>query len=135
LEQAKTSELSLNSATYKLDLEAMQQALKNTPKEISAKGEGVILTFPDPEGNPKEYSVVETQVMHPNLAKKYPGIKTYTGISSEGSSNKITFTTSKNNFFDAIVSSSEKIFFINQNTSQSVEYKVSYKENPFENTS
>jgi Metallo-peptidase family M12B Reprolysin-like/Secretion system C-terminal sorting domain len=61
-----------------LDINAIRAALALAPKEFTVSHKnGLQLAFPLPDGTFKTYSVVETEVMHPQLAAKYPLIKTY----------------------------------------------------------
>ena len=61
-----------------LDLPALQQQLAATPKEFSA-AQPLTTSLPMPDGGSAEFRVLETGVMHPALAAKYPGIRTYVG--------------------------------------------------------
>lgn len=61
--------------------------LTSTKNTLSAL---VVIEFPDGKGNLDKYRVVQTQTMHPELRKKFSGIKTYAGVSEN--QKKINFT-------------------------------------------
>ena len=44
----------------------------------------VMLDFPDVNGGSVSYKVKQTSVLHPDLAKKYPNIQSFSGISLDG---------------------------------------------------
>lgn len=63
----------------RLDHEGMRKVLTAAPIEIqqAVKGSDLVIGMPRPEGGFGHYRVVETQVMHPDLAARYPSFKTY----------------------------------------------------------
>ncbi len=65
-----------------LDPAAMQRQLERAPAEFTpdAVTRPVFIALPMPDGSFKRFSVVETQVMHPDLAAQFPSIKTYAGV-------------------------------------------------------
>ncbi|WP_245668079.1 reprolysin-like metallopeptidase [Flagellimonas zhangzhouensis] len=48
------------------------------------KGQTKTIYLPDTNGEIVPFQLVETSVLHPDLAKKYPNIKSYTGTSDNG---------------------------------------------------
>ena len=60
----------LKARILALDLDALQAPLKASEP---------VLALPMPDGGSAEFRLHETQVMHPDLAAKYPGIRTYAG--------------------------------------------------------
>jgi len=75
---------------YKLDNLSFERILNTASTE-----EGITLQFPDNSGNLITYQIWETSNFHPDLAKKYPRIKSFAGESQEGQS-KIRFSYSPN---------------------------------------
>ena len=51
----------------------------------------ISIPFPGISGSLTDYTIWETPVFHPSLAKKYPQIRSYTGVSKDGKS-KIRFS-------------------------------------------
>jgi hypothetical protein len=64
-----------------LDLPVMQSLLAAAPVEgsVQQNANGLVLVLPMPDGSFQRFSVVESPVMEPGLAAKYPQIKTYAG--------------------------------------------------------
>lgn len=82
-------ELQINTKTFnlnKLNLLDLQSYLVGTPHfelGVSKVSEKVI-EIPFPDGNFKSFYVFEYSIMEPELADRYPDIKTYMAISTEG---------------------------------------------------
>jgi len=84
-----TGERNVNASEYKaysLQLQAFTQALANTPHErvVSLRNSTIIINIPMPEGRFERFRIVGYSIMAPELAAKYPGIKTFIG---EGADN------------------------------------------------
>ncbi|MCC6252029.1 MAG: proprotein convertase P-domain-containing protein [Bacteroidia bacterium] len=63
---------------YKLNLHQLQQQLINAPVRGQFNGlSNVIIEFPNANGGFEQFRVMESPIMHPDLAAKYPMIKTY----------------------------------------------------------
>ncbi|MEO5571422.1 MAG: reprolysin-like metallopeptidase [Bacteroidia bacterium] len=67
--------------TLRLDKTEMQQLLSQAPQESVQNGRTSNATFnmPMPDGSFSQFKIYETFVMHPDLAAKFPEIKTYAG--------------------------------------------------------
>ena len=67
--------------TIKLDAAGIQNFLSAVPVEFTAeaKTKSLTLSLPMPDGTQQRFAVVESPVMAPELAAKYPDIKTYVG--------------------------------------------------------
>ena len=81
---------------YTLDVQGLKNQLLNAPMEftMAAKQSPVVITLPMPDGSWNSFSMVESPVMQPKLAAKYPFIKTYSGsgINNQPSWVRIDFT-------------------------------------------
>jgi uncharacterized repeat protein (TIGR01451 family) len=64
-----------------LDHAAMQSHLASAPQEAArpADAQKAVITLPMPDGTDQRFLVVESPVMAPELAAKFPEIKTYVG--------------------------------------------------------
>lgn len=67
------------SQALTLDEVALRAALATTPTEGQA-GTPLELALPRPDGSIARFAVCETSVMAPELARKFPSIKTYAGV-------------------------------------------------------
>ena len=67
--------------TFALNKTALRTILNRAPREFSdvARNEEVLLTLPMPDGKFTHFRLIESSVMAPELAAKFPEIKTYVG--------------------------------------------------------
>ena len=67
--------------TIQLDLALMKKILHNAPdfQDAVAGKVGVSLALPMPDGTNQNFQIFEKSVMHPDLAAKFPAIKSYIG--------------------------------------------------------
>ncbi len=82
-EKAKQFTMPQKYTTFELELTAFRSALRSVPKEASQLTQNI--RIPMPNGTLLEFEVYETNVMHPDLAARYPMIKTYKGYSKDKS--------------------------------------------------
>ena len=93
---------------FALDFSGLQQEVNKAPvRGLSAGRADLIVSFPDPNGTLKRYRVVEASVLHPDLAAKYPGIKSYAGQGIDEPSATIRFSVSNQTGFHGMVLSSD----------------------------
>lgn len=76
---------------YQADLEKIKADLKKAPQRFSGN-EGLVMKFPDPDGNIRDYVVQEASVMEPELQAKFPEIRSYTGWQKNHPENTIRFS-------------------------------------------
>ncbi|SDQ21395.1 Por secretion system C-terminal sorting domain-containing protein [Flagellimonas zhangzhouensis] len=84
-------ESGLKSASLK-DMDAAKKLLEldrtsfksQLASSSTLKGQTKTIYLPDTNGEIVPFQLVETSVLHPDLAKKYPNIKSYTGTSDNG---------------------------------------------------
>lgn len=80
-ENAETNDLPLNYRLLSLDIDALRNHLRSAPAEGSAEAKAGVLqvVLPMPDGRMERFKVWESLVMDPELAARYPMIKTYAG--------------------------------------------------------
>ncbi|NAS10646.1 reprolysin-like metallopeptidase [Poritiphilus flavus] len=106
---------------FSLEQEAISQKLALSGTSASDQN---ILHFPDQKGKLVAYRVVETPVLAPELARKYPSIKSYTGYALQGHS-RIRFSISHKGFQGMIVyTGTEKTLFIDKSSDNGDVYVV-----------
>ncbi len=68
-------------STITMDVNAVKQHLLTAPSStaLRAANSPVVISLPMPDGSAQQFKIVETHVMHPDLAARYPMIKTYAG--------------------------------------------------------
>lgn len=80
---------------FNLDVVAFKKALLNAPKRENFFGKSnVVVEFPSADGAMQRYRIKEVQTMAPELAAKYPGIKSYIGEDVSSSGATIRFSVS-----------------------------------------
>lgn len=94
-----------------LDLPAMKAALQAAPMEFSPEaGAPLLLEMPMPDGSAITFHVVESPVMAPGLAARYPSIKTYKGWNPDDPRENIRFGYGPKGFHGTILSSRGAVY-------------------------
>ncbi len=66
---------------FDLDLSSMKKMLAKSPKrEISNITSNTIISLPNGDGQVENFRVYENSIMSPELAAKYPDIKSYVAV-------------------------------------------------------
>ena len=112
-----------------LDLNLLQQYLstaKPEPSQTSNLTNGLMLEVPMPDGSFERFSIFQYNIMHPDLAAKFPQIKTYTGkgINDVTSTIKLDLTQFG---FHAMIRSSKGDVYIDPYNQKTVNYYMSYE--------
>ena len=83
-----------------------------------------VMQFPDANGKVHSFMVRETPIFHPDLSKKYPEIKSFTGVSSDGAL-KIKFSTASNGIQGMLINSKKgETSFLKRDKSVKNRYEV-----------
>lgn len=80
--------------TFHLDINGLRNSLLKAPKQQSPEQPGVLISFPDAEGKMESFKVRENSNFDPQLAAKYPDIRSYTGESTKDPGVTIYFSIS-----------------------------------------
>ena len=99
-----------SAKVYKMDLAAIAPKLYQAPMR-GANNSGVVIEFPDATGQLLPYKVFEAPVMHPDLAAKYPSMKSYVGYGI-GHAHKVRFSVSAQKGLSAMILGGEHALFI-----------------------
>lgn len=114
-----------NSETYSLNIEGLKQALENAPLRGAFFVESqVILSFPNAMGQMEQFRIMEAPVMHPDLAARYPNIKSYAGQGVNDASSRIRFSISPKGFQSITLSADKAATFIEPYASDLSQYTV-----------
>ena len=104
---------------YKLNGSRFGGVLKKTTQT-----EKTTVYFPDGRGNLSTYQVWETPVFHPDLSEKYPQIKSFSGVSGDGTS-KLRFSLSPKGLQAMMVDvRNERTSFLEPVKGQKTSYQV-----------
>ncbi|OUR93868.1 hypothetical protein A9Q87_03925 [Flavobacteriales bacterium 34_180_T64] len=111
--------------SFSLNIEGMKRALENVPRRGQlARTSNVIISIPNDLGKFERFRVVEASVMHPDLAAKYPNIKSYAGQGVDDPSAVIRFSISPLGFQSMRLSANNPATFIEPYTNDLSMYTV-----------
>ncbi len=111
--------------TYSLNFEALKQALELAPERGSFAGNSnLIISFPNAEGQLEQFRIMEASVMHPDLAARYPGIKSYAGQGIDDPTARIRFSMSPLGLQSMQLSGNSSASFIEPLTTDLSQYTV-----------
>lgn len=98
--------------TVRLNRDALKRLLDKAPLEFTdeARTSQAVMTVPIPDGRFDRFRIEESPIMAPELAAKFPEIKTYRGQGIDDPTATIRFDVTANGFHAQVVSASETIF-------------------------
>ena len=99
--------------TFTLDATRLRAVLANAPMEFSpasARGGNVQITLPMPDGKYARFEIEESPVMAPELAAKYPEIKSYAGRGIDDRSARLRLDLNARTFQAQILSPSGAVY-------------------------
>src|SRR6476620_6295279 len=76
----------INPKLFELDANKLKQQLSNSPQRFSGLKSTVVVSFPNGNGQFENFRVTENSNMDPELAARYPEIKSYVGQGIENPS-------------------------------------------------
>lgn len=109
-----------------LNLPALQQYLAQAPAE-GAGSAALELSLPMPDGSAQRFRVTTVPVMHPDLQKKYPGIRTWSGQGVDDPRAVVRLDITLWGFHAMTLSPSGSVFIDPYNQQSTAVYKVYYK--------
>lgn len=96
-----------------LNAEELGDFLHQVPSHGShADREGVLLVFPFPDGTDRAYKVVEERVMAEALQKRFPQIRTYSGIAADGLGGTVHFDLTERGFHAMMLTPGQETVYI-----------------------
>ncbi len=115
---------------FGLDVAGMKAQLTKAPEREKSGGvTNLVVVFPTPDGAFERYQVMEASVLHPDLAAKFPGIKSYAGKGIDDPSATIRFSVSnQTGLHGMVLSGTKKLFFIDPYTNDHSYYMVYNRE-------
>ena len=95
-----------------LDVPAAANFLKNAPNRFSNQNSNVILALPNPDGTMENFKIYENSNMEPELAARYPEIKSYIGIGIDNPTVSAYISTSPLGFKSMVLNPGKPAVFI-----------------------
>ncbi|MBL0048018.1 MAG: T9SS type A sorting domain-containing protein [Bacteroidetes bacterium] len=109
----------------KIELQNQLASAPNEPANTADLRNGQLFYLPFPDGSFQKFQIFEYNVMHPDLAAKYPEIKTYTGVGLDDKSAKIKLDFTPHGFH-ALVLSPKGTIVIDPYSKGTTEEYISY---------
>jgi len=97
-------------STNHLNVLELVDYLKKAPIQFNRKQKSISLNIPMPDGTFMLFDIVKSPVLMPELAKKYPNISSYKGISRENKKINIRFNLGANGFHASIYWKNNNIY-------------------------
>jgi subtilisin-like proprotein convertase family protein len=120
---------------YSFGIESVKSKLQNTP--IRGEFFGVspnVINVPNADGSTEDYRVLDTQILHPDLAKQLPNIKSYVGTSVVHPGKYIRFSVSQAGFHGQVFEPGKSTYFIDPYTRDKSVY-IAYSRDDLVNNS
>ncbi|MCX7992116.1 MAG: M12 family metallo-peptidase [Fimbriimonadales bacterium] len=113
--------------SFRLDETRMHRILWQAPHEdtVLARHSHVVISLPMPDGSFQRFAVVESPILSPELAKRYPDIKTFVaqGVDNPVATARLDFTP---NGFHAMIITPESTAFIDPYGPEAPEVYICY---------
>ena len=102
--KSKTAQGESSTASYNLNFNGLKEVLSQSPiMGVSSGNSNLIVTIPDENGNFLQFRMIEKPNLHPDLAKKFPDIKSYSGVSVNGGQTTVHISMSSNQISGVII--------------------------------
>ena len=110
---------------FELDLKTMKKMLGTSPKRENINTtSNLIITLPNGEGKLENFKVYENSIMAPELAAKYPEIKSYMAVGIDNPNARAYFSYSPLGFKSMTLYPDQSAVFIEPVSDDSISYSV-----------
>ncbi len=119
--------------TLHLEVAQLKSLLDKAPlwQTEEAENESITLTLPMPDGTFEKFNIVYAPVMHPDLAAKYPEIRSYAGTGIDDPTAYLRFDLAPQGFHAFVRSGLHSDAFIDPYSSGNIEHYISYYKKDF----
>ncbi len=118
-----------------LDLEQLKATLDEAPMRFSPEAEAyqATLTIPMPDGSMQAFQVVEAPVMHPDLAARYPYMRSFAGWSKTDGTAYLRCGYTQKGFYAMILSAGHSTVYIDRFREDDDRHYISYFKKDYRN--
>lgn len=110
---------------YELDTNSLTQKIATVSlKNKTGKNKSVVIKIPNMNGDFEAFEVFETSVFSPELAAKYPNIKSFTGLSLDGKGSRLRMSTSPDGIQTMVSYTNKPRVFMQQTARGSNQYML-----------
>lgn len=109
---------------YSLDYTTIKEQMATAPSRDSGLTSNVIVQFPNPNGEMESFRIYEASVMEPELAAKFPDIKSYLGTGIEDGTSNIRISTTVFGLHAMVLSGKRETSYIDTYTKDLNNYIV-----------
>jgi subtilisin-like proprotein convertase family protein len=119
--------------TYRLAIDDLQTILVQAPLRSSSgvHKKQIILHLPMPNGKMERFHIEEAPIMHPDLAARYPMLRSYSGVGVDDPTASVRFDVTQLGFHGMILSGRHGGVFIDPYAEQDTEHYISYYQKDF----
>ncbi len=119
-----------------LDLTTLDSILAKAPMRFSqaAEGKKPLLSIPMPDGSFLDFELVEAPIMHPDLAARYPYIRSFAGISTDDPTAYLRCGVTQKGFHAVIFSARHSTVYIDAYAEGDAGYYISYLKKDYQKT-
>ncbi len=119
--------------SLQLNFEQMKSLLAHAPSRFgeSPKKSDIIMPLPLPDGRTAHFRVYDAPVMHPDLAAKYPGIRSFVGQGVEDPTAIVRFDYTPEGFHAMVLSAEYGTVFIDPYAKGNTDFYMSYFKRDF----
>lgn len=126
----------INPKIYQLDINGLKNALAKAPKRLAAREKSeIIISFPNSDGKLENFKVRENSNFDPQLAAKYPDIKSYVGEGLDDPASTVYFSISPLGLSSMEIYGDKSAVFIEPYTKDLSSYVVYKKSDKKDNLS
>ncbi len=115
-----------SSRSLTLDVAGLQLALNTAPLEGRPNTTPTLLTLPMPSGRNERFRIVESPVMEPGLAAKFPQLKTYSGVGIDDPTASVRLDMTSQGFHAQVLSDRHRTVYIDPATRTDKVHYLSY---------
>ncbi|WP_298622325.1 reprolysin-like metallopeptidase [uncultured Legionella sp.] len=115
-----------------IDMNQLRHLLKNVSKKDNLKsGAPTTIALPFPDGSLHHYKIVQNNTMHPDLAAKFPEIRTYDAYGITNSNEFVKLDTTHRGFHAMIMRPGKSPIYIDPFKRNNTQYHIVYNQKDF----